>query len=385
MIVEASQGLSKTAAELLRNATTSSKLGLRASHSYSLSSSIRPWKGRRYLTAGSTQPIASSIRRYPCISPCIASQVRHSSHAPARAPPSDKGLKPQTILSLHKQHRDGIPISMLTAHNYPSALLAEAAGMDMILVGDSLAMVSLGMPDTSEVTLEEMIIHARAVSRAVARSFTVGDLPMGSYEISPEQALASAIRMIKEGRVQSIKLEGGIEMAPTIQRITAAGIPVCGHVGLTPQRQHSLGGFRVQGNTVEKALSLLHDALAVQAAGAFAMVMECVPPDIAEEITKALSIPTIGIGAGNKTSGQVLVQIDMMGTRPPGSFMPKFVKLYGEEWKNSFEAITRYGEEVKSRAYPGPEHGYKSDSKVAEGLRQAIAELKGTSTAAEKK
>lgn len=261
---------------------------------------------------------------------------------------------------------------MLTAHDFPTALLAQSAGMDMILVGDSLAMVSLGMPDTSEVTLDEMIMHARSVSRAANRSFTVGDLPMGSYEISPEQALASAIRMMKEGRMQSVKLEGGIEMASTIKKITTAGIPVCGHVGLTPQRQHSLGGFRVQGNTLEKAVSLLQDARAVQEAGAYAIVLECVPPDISSEVTKELSIPTIGIGAGNGTSGQVLVQMDMLGVRPPDSFLPKFVKRYGSQWEGALKAVEAYKQEVVERSYPDGQFVYKSDPKVTEAFREAV-------------
>lgn len=302
----------------------------------------------------------------------LAQQVRHSSHSPIPASMAGKVSKPVTIPSLQKQYLDKIPITMLTAHNYPSALVAQEAGIDMILVGDSLAMVSLGMPDTSEVTLDEMIVHAKAVARAVNRSFTVGDLPMGSYEISPKQALASAIRMIKEGRMQSVKLEGGQEMADTIHKITSAGIPVCGHVGLTPQRQHALGGFRVQGNTVSKAMSLLKDAQAVQDAGAFCVVLECVPPDIAEEVTNALKIPTIGIGAGNKTSGQVLVQVDMLGVRPPDSFMPKFVKKFGNVWASNLAGIKRYKEEVTSGSYPAPEHNYKSDPRVAEALRAAI-------------
>ena len=247
--------------------------------------------------------------------------------------------------------------------------------MDMILVGDSLAMVSLGMPDTSEVTLEEMIIHAKAVSRAANRSFTVGDLPMGSYEISPKQGLASAIRMVKEGRMQSVKLEGGMEMAETIYKITSSGIPLCGHVGLTPQRQHSLGGFRVQGNTLDKAMRLLEDAKAVEAAGAFAVVLECVPPDIAEEVTNQLSIPTIGIGAGNKTSGQVLVQMDMLGTRPPGSFMPKFAKQFGTEWDATLTAIKQYKDEVTDRSYPSLEHCYKGNPEVTQAFKDAIKEL----------
>ena len=165
---------------------------------------------------------------------------------------------------------------------------------------------------------------------------------MGSYEIAPEQALESAIRVIKEGRMQGVKLEGGREMAPTISRITRAGIPVLGHIGLTPQRQHSLGGFRVQGKTTDGAMRLLEDALAIQEAGCFAMVVEVVPAEIAGILTEELHVPTIGIGAGNGCSGQVLVQIDMSGNFPPGRFLPKFVKKYGDVWGESMRAIEAY-------------------------------------------
>lgn len=181
---------------------------------------------------------------------------------------------------------------------------------------------------------------------------------MGSYEISPEQALESAIRFIKEGRVQSIKLEGGMEMAPTIKKITTAGIPVLGHIGLTPQRQNALGGFRVQGKTSASAVKVLEDAFAIQEAGCFAVVLEAVPAEIANLITQQLSIPTIGIGAGNGCSGQVLVQVDMTGNFPPGRFLPKFVKQYGNVWAESLQAIETYKTEVKSRAYPAQEHTY---------------------------
>lgn len=165
---------------------------------------------------------------------------------------------------------------------------------------------------------------------------------MGSYEIAPEQALESAIRVIKEGRVQAVKLEGGLEMAPTIAKITRAGIPVLGHVGLTPQRQNALGGFRVQGKTTASALKLLEDALAIEAAGCFAVVLEAVPAEVASLVTKKLKIPTIGIGAGNGCSGQVLVQVDMSGNFPPGRFLPKFVKKYGDVWGESMRAIQAY-------------------------------------------
>ena len=264
---------------------------------------------------------------------------------------------------------------MLTAHDFPSASVAEAAGMEMILVGDSLAMVALGMTDTSEVTLEEMIMHCRSVSRATQAAFTVGDLPMGAYEVSPEQALTSAIRVVKEGRVQSVKLEGGKEMAPAIQKITAGGIPVVAHIGLTPQRQHALGGFRVQGKSTAGAFRLLEDALSVQAAGAFMVVLEAVPPEVAAFVTKKLNIPTIGIGAGTGCSGQVLVQVDMSGNFPPGRFLPKFVKKYGDAWGESFRAIRQYRDEVKNKSYPATEHTYAMSPEASADFQKAINEI----------
>lgn len=200
----------------------------------------------------------------------------------------------------------------------------------------------------------------------------IGDLPMGSYEISPEQALQSAIRVVKEGRVQSIKLEGGIDFAPTIKKITTAGIPVLGHIGLTPQRQNALGGFRVQGKTAESAAKILEDALAVQAAGCFAVVLEAVPAEVATLITKKLDIPVIGIGAGNGTSGQVLVQIDMTGNFPPGRFIPKFVKKYGDVWSESLRAIEQYKTEVKSREYPAPEHTYPIEKEELDAFAKIV-------------
>jgi len=247
---------------------------------------------------------------------------------------------------------------MITAHDFPSAHVADQAGMDMVLVGDSLAMVALGMEDTSEVTMAEMILHCRSVARGAKAAFIVGDLPMGSYEVSSEQAQQSAIRMVKEGRVHGIKLEGGVEMAPAIAKITMGGIPVLAHIGLTPQRQNALGGFRVQGKSIAGALRLLTDASAVQEAGAFAVVLEAVPAGVAALVTKKLRIPTIGIGAGNGCSGQVLVQMDMSGNFPEGRFLPKFVKKYGDVWGEARRAIEAYRSEVKDRSYPAPEHTY---------------------------
>lgn len=198
---------------------------------------------------------------------------------------------------------------------------------------------------------------------------------MGTYEIAPEQALATAIRFIKEGRMQSIKLEGGKEMAPTIRKITTAGIPVLGHVGLTPQRQNALGGFRVQGKTCNGALRILEDALAVQDAGCYAVVLEAVPAEVAALITSKLRIPTIGIGAGKGCSGQVLVQTDMAGNFPPGRFLPKFVKRYGDVWGEALRAIEAYGKEVKGGMYPAEEHTYPAPREEVEAFADAIKDL----------
>ncbi|MCJ1282395.1 hypothetical protein MMC26_001718 [Xylographa opegraphella] len=283
--------------------------------------------------------------------------------------------KKVTINSLRSLYQKQEPITMITAHDFPSAHVADTAGMDMILVGDSLAMVALGMEDTSEVVLEEMILHCRSVARATKAAFTIGDLPMGCYEIAPEQALESAIRVVKEGRMQGIKLEGGRDFVATIHRITKAGIPVLGHVGLTPQRQNALGGFRVQGKTTASALKVLEDALAVQEAGCFAVVLEAVPAEVAGLVTKKLSIPTIGIGAGNGCSGQVLVQVDMTGNFPPGRFLPKFVKQYGDVWSESMRAIEAYKADVKSRAYPASQHTYAIPEGELEEFKKIVLAL----------
>ncbi|KAK5987807.1 3-methyl-2-oxobutanoate hydroxymethyltransferase [Cladobotryum mycophilum] len=304
----------------------------------------------------------------------ISSQNRYSSHSPMGAPPaiSRKKVTMGTLKSLYKK---GEPITMITAHDFPSAHVADHAGMDMVLVGDSLAMVALGMEDTSEVVLEEMLLHCRSVARATKSAFTIGDLPMGTYEVSPEQALETAIRFIKEGRVQGVKLEGGQEFASTIRKINNAGIPVLGHVGLTPQRQNALGGFRVQGKTSDGAMKVLDDALAVQAAGCFAVVLEAVPAEVAALITERLSIPTIGIGAGAGCSGQVLVQTDMTGNFPPGRFLPKFVRKYGDVWGEAMKAIESYRDDVKSRQYPAQEHTYPMPAEEFETFAKAVKGL----------
>ncbi|KAF8419695.1 ketopantoate hydroxymethyltransferase [Tirmania nivea] len=305
----------------------------------------------------------------------LTQRSAYSSHAPMN-PATAPSRKKVTINSLRNLYEAGMPITMVTAHDFPSGLVADHAGVDLILVGDSLAMVGLGMEDTNEIVLEDIIHHSRAVARGVKSSFIICDLPMGSYEISPEHALTSSIRVIQQGRAHAVKLEGGAEMAPTIKRIASIGIPVLGHVGLTPQRQHSLGGFRVQGKTAESAARALDDALAVQEAGCFAVVLEAVPTPVAELITKELKIPTIGIGAGNGCSGQVLVQIDMLGNFPPGRFLPKFVKTYENIFERSKAAIETYIDEVKTRAYPGPEHSYSINKNELADFEKIILERK---------
>ncbi|KAH8666470.1 ketopantoate hydroxymethyltransferase-domain-containing protein [Xylariales sp. PMI_506] len=318
------------------------------------------------------RPAAPLSAAKPLLAPL--SQHRWSSHSPmgVSSGPSRKKVTMNSIRSMYKKNE---PITVMTAYDFPSAYVADTAGMDMILVGDSLAMVAMGMEDTSEVLVEEMLLHCRSVARATKAAFTIGDLPMGSYEISPEQALETAIRFVKEGRVQGVKLEGGKEFAPTIRKITEAGIPVLAHIGLTPQRQNALGGFRVQGKTAGGAMKVLEDALAVQEAGSFGMVLEAVPAEVATLVTQQLSIPTIGIGAGNGCSGQVLVQADMTGNFPPGRFIPKFVKVYGNVWAESSRAIEQYKDEVKSRQYPAPEHTYPISEQELTAFQEAVAEI----------
>ncbi|CAG8492253.1 117_t:CDS:2 [Ambispora leptoticha] len=231
---------------------------------------------------------------------------------------------------------------MLTATNYPSAVFVEKSGIEICLVGDSLAM--------------EMLHHCKAVARGAKSPFLVADMPFGSYEMGSVDAVKNAIRFIKEANMEAVKLEGGIEIAETIQKITSVGIPVMGHVGLTPQRRTSLGGFRVQGNTAKKALKLLEDAKALQEAGCFAIVLEAIPEMVAAYTTKNLKIPTIGIGAGVHTSGQVLVQQDMLGIFD--RFVPRFCKQYASLDNTIVEALRSYRDEVKTGVFPTKSHCY---------------------------
>jgi len=261
-----------------------------------------------------------------------------------------------TAPSLARRKQRGEPISMLTAYDYPFARIFDAAGIDVLLVGDSLGNVVQGQSTTLPVTLEETVYHTRLVSRAAARALVVADLPFGSYQISEQDAVRSAVRCIKEGGAHAVKLEGGVAMAPTIARIARAEIPVMGHVGLTPQSVHRMGGHRVQGRSEQGARRVLEDAHAVQDAGAFAVVLEGMPAELARRVTAELSIPTIGIGAGVGCDGQVLVMHDMLGL---SEWTPGFVKAYANLGALASQAARRFAEEVAKRKFPGEEHSYR--------------------------
>jgi len=244
---------------------------------------------------------------------------------------------------------------MLTSYDVYSAQIFDEAGIPVLLVGDSAANTVYGYPDTIAVTVEELLPLARAVVRGTSRALVVGDLPFGSYQAGPDQALGTAVRFLKEAGVQAVKLEGGASVAGSIRRLTEAGIPVMSHVGFTPQSVHGLGGYRVQGRG-EAADAVLADAVAVAEAGAFSVVLEMVPSDTAERITAAVPIPTIGIGAGPGCDAQVLVWQDMAGLR--SGRLPKFVKTYADLRGTLSDAARRFGQEVVDGDYPGPEHGY---------------------------
>jgi 3-methyl-2-oxobutanoate hydroxymethyltransferase len=247
-------------------------------------------------------------------------------------------------------------LAMLTAYDHPFARLADEAGADMILVGDSLAMVVLGREDTLSVTMEEMLHHTRAVASAVNNALVVGDMPFGSYQGSVEQAVANAVRMVGQGGARAVKVEGASAVLPQVQAIVAAGIPVQGHIGLTPQHIARLGGFKVQGDSPEAAAQLKQEARDLEAAGCFSLVLEAVPAPVAREITSRVSIPTIGIGAGAACDGQVLVMHDVLGLFE--KFVPRFVKQYADLGQEVRRAFAEYVREVRSGDFPGQEHSF---------------------------
>lgn len=257
-------------------------------------------------------------------------------------------------------------LSMLTAYDYSTAKLIDGAGINGILVGDSLGMVCLGYEDTISVTMEDMIHHGRAVAKGAKDALVVIDMPFMSYQASVYDAVINAGRLMKEGRAQAVKLEGGVEIAEHIKAIVNASIPVMGHIGLTPQSVNAFGGFKVQGKDEETAKKLLEDAKAVEAAGAFSIVLECVPAKLAEFISNNISIPTIGIGAGAGCDGQILVYQDMLGMY--SDFCPKFVKQYANVGGVMIEAFKKYDSEVKDGVFPEAKHGFKISDEVIEKL-----------------
>jgi len=272
----------------------------------------------------------------------------------ASAPPAKRATV--TLSTLAEKKALGEPLVMVTAYDYPSASVAEEAGVDLVLVGDSGAMTVLGYPSTVPVTTEEMLMLAAAARRGLTTPMLVGDLPFGSYEGSDVEAIKNAQRFVKEAGCDAVKLERGGSSVDRARAIVGAGIPVMGHVGLTPQTATALGGYKAQGKTARAAIHLHEDALALQRAGCFALVFEAVPAEIAATIAERLDIITIGIGAGGATSGQVLVFHDLLGITT--GHMAKFVKRYADIHEEMVAAVGRYGEEVRGRGFPGPEHSY---------------------------
>jgi 3-methyl-2-oxobutanoate hydroxymethyltransferase len=272
--------------------------------------------------------------------------------------------------------RRGEKVAMVTAYDAPSARLADAAGVELILVGDSAAMVVLGHDSTVPVSLDEMLVLTRAVTRSARHALVVGDLPFGSYELSDQQAVSSAIRMVKEGGVDLVKLEGAGPMAARVRAIAEANIAVMGHVGLTPQSATRLGGFRAQGRDARAALGLVDAARAIEEAGAAALVLEAIPSVVAAAISSALTIPTIGIGAGGACDGQVLVWHDLLGLTPGP--VPRFVQRYAELGDEIAAALDSYVSDVRSGQFPEPHHGYTMPAEELERFQAALLEHGGS-------
>lgn len=273
-----------------------------------------------------------------------------------------------TVSTISEQKKSGDKITMLTAYDYSTAKLADEAGVNTILVGDSLGMVILGYEDTLSVTMEDMLHHTKAVTRGAKNALVVADMPFMSYQTSVYDAVVNAGRLIKEGRAQAVKLEGGAAVAEQIRAICDAQIPVVAHLGLTPQSVNAFGGFKVQGKTAERAKQLIEDAKIVEKAGAFAVVLECIPAPLAEKITESINIPTIGIGAGAGCDGQVLVYQDMLGMF--GGFTPKFAKRYENVGEIMVNAFKKYIDEVKTGVFPSEEHSFKLSDAVKSELER---------------
>ncbi|MBS7287985.1 MAG: 3-methyl-2-oxobutanoate hydroxymethyltransferase [Candidatus Freyarchaeota archaeon] len=278
-----------------------------------------------------------------------------------------------TVIDLYLMKKEGRKITMLTAYDYPTALILDEAGVDIILVGDSLGNVILGYKNTIPVTMDDMVRHCAAVSRGIKRALVVGDMPFMSYA-TPELAVRNAGRLVQEGGVEAVKLEGGREVASTVKLLVDNGVPVMGHIGLTPQSIYKFGGYKVQGRTAKAAKKLIEDAEILEKAGVFSIVLECIPWKVAKIITESISVPTIGIGAGAYCDGQVLVTYDMLGFFE--GFKPKFVKQYCNIRKFIMDAVGKYISEVRSGIYPTVEYSYELPEEEEEKLSRELASLK---------
>lgn len=278
--------------------------------------------------------------------------------------------KKVSILDVQQAKEENRKLTMMTAYDYPFGLLADEAGIDIVLVGDSLGMVVMGLEGTVEVNMEHMIHHIRAVARGCKHPFIVGDMPFMSYNTSIRDAIMNAGRLLKEGGCESIKLEGGVDFAPTIAAIVRAGIPVQGHIGLTPQTASALGGFKMQGRDAAAAKQIIDDAKALEDAGVFSMILEAVPAPLGKLVAEAVKVPVIGIGAGPDVDGQVLVTHDMIGLFD--KFVPKFVKQYTNIRKVILEALSEYKDEVIKVKFPAPEHSFKMPEEALEKLKKLI-------------
>jgi 3-methyl-2-oxobutanoate hydroxymethyltransferase len=287
---------------------------------------------------------------------------------------AEEGNGRVTISYLLQKKQKGEKIIMLTAYDYPLAQILDRTGCDIVLVGDSLGMVVLGYPDTLSVTMEEMLHHTKAVARACQRSMVVADMPYLSYHINEEETLKNAGRFFKESRAQAVKIEGGKKRAHIVKHLVEAEIPVMGHIGLTPQSVHCFSGFRVQGKNLDKAKQLIEDALALEDAGAFSLVLEGMPAELARIITAKLHIPTIGIGAGINCDGQVLVTYDLMGYFD--RFRPKFVRQYMQLNEELQKAFKQFYKDVKENKFPGPEESYHLTQDVIAALEKEIGNKK---------
>jgi 3-methyl-2-oxobutanoate hydroxymethyltransferase len=280
-------------------------------------------------------------------------------------------LKKVTIHTLRKMKQAGERITMLTAYDASFARLLDQAQIDVLLVGDSLGMVVQGHDTTLPVTMDQMVYHCGAVARGTSRAHLVGDMPFGSYQASADEAVKNAMRLVAEGGVEAVKLEGGADYCDTIARIVRAGVPVMGHIGLTPQSVHKMGGYVVQGRGEEKAARLIADARALEKAGCYSLILEAIPAELAAEITRSVAIPTIGIGAGIECDGQVLVVYDLLGMNP--DFSPRFVKKYANLAEVIGQAAARYRDEVRAGSFPGEEHSFTSEKPAAPAKSPAVA------------